>query len=119
MTDPGTISNFSAVDKSVFFKFKQKITGETAFGGTKNVERAVPLKYLSNFWRTIQMPLINCGINLFLVWSEKCVFSNYTKATTFGITDAKLYVSVVTLLTQDDAKLLQQLKSGFFLKKKN
>ena len=59
------------------------------------------------------MPLINCKINLILTWSEKCVLSNDTKATTFAITDTKLYVPIVTLSTQDDAKLLQELKSGF------
>ena len=65
----------------------------------------VPLKYLSNFWRTLEMPLINCEINLILTWSEKCVLSNDTKATTFAITDTKLYVPVVTLTNQNNAKL--------------
>ena len=59
------------------------------------------------------MPLINCEINLILTWSDKCVLSNDTKATTFAKTDTKLYVRVVTLSTQDNAKLLEQLKSGF------
>ena len=59
------------------------------------------------------MPLINCEINLILTWSDKCVLSNDTKATTFAITDTKLYVPVVTLSTQDNGKLLEQLKSGF------
>ena len=59
------------------------------------------------------MPLINCEIKFILTWSHKCVLSNDTKATTFTVTDTKLYVSVVTLSTQDNAKLLQQLKSGF------
>ena len=59
------------------------------------------------------MPLINYEINLILTWSEKFVLSNDTKATTSAINDTKLYVTVVTLSTQDNAKLLQQLKSGF------
>ena len=59
------------------------------------------------------MSLINCEINLLLTWSEKYVLSNDTKATTFAITDAKRYAPIVTLSTQDNAKLLQQLKSGF------
>ena len=67
----------------------------------------VPIKYLSNFWRTIEMSLINCGINLILTWSEKCVLSNDAKTTTLAIIDAKLYVSVVTLSTQDNTKPLQ------------
>ena len=76
----------------------------------------VLLKYLSNIWKTLEMLLTSCEINLFLTWSEKCVITSNTaanQATTFAITDTKLYVSVVTLSTQDDAKLLQQLKSGF------
>ena len=60
----------------------------------------VALKYLSNFWTTLGMPLNNCEINLILTWSKKCVLSNDTKATTFAITDTKLYVPVVTLSTQ-------------------
>ena len=59
------------------------------------------------------MPLINCEINLILTWSEDCVISSATGATKFKITDTKLYVPVVTLSNQDNAKLLQQLKSGF------
>ena len=59
------------------------------------------------------MSLINCEINLIFTWSEKCVLSNDTKATTFAITDTKRIVPVVILSTQDNAKLLEQLKSGF------
>ena len=73
----------------------------------------IPLKYLSSFWRTLEISLINCEINLILTWSEKCVLSNDTKATTFVITDTNLFTPVVTLSTQDNAKLLQQLKSSF------
>ena len=91
----------------------KKITGVTAVDGTKNAEIKVPLKYLSNFWRSLEMALINCGINLILTWSDKFVLSNDEKATTFAITDTKLYLPVVTLSTQDNAKLLKQLKSGF------
>ena len=59
------------------------------------------------------MPLINCEFNLILRWSSTCVITNSTGAGTFAITDTKLYVPVVTLLPQDNAKLLQQSKSGF------
>ena len=65
----------------------------------------VPLKYLSNFWRTLEMPLINCEVNLTLT----CVITDSTDVGTFEITDTKLYVPVVTLSTQENAKLLQQL----------
>ena len=73
----------------------------------------VPLKYLSNFWRTHETPLINCEVNLILTWSSTCVITNSNGAGTFAITDTKLYVPVVTLSTQENTKLLQQLKSGF------
>ena len=76
----------------------------------------VPFKYLSNFWRTLEISLINCEINLILTWFKNCVIASNTGAnqeTTFAITDTKLYVPVVSLSTQHNAKLLQQLKSGF------
>ena len=59
------------------------------------------------------MPLINCEVTLLLTWSKDCVITNSTGEGKFAITDTKLYVPVVTLSTQDNAKLLQQLKSGF------
>ena len=80
---------------------------------TKDVEVAMPLKYLSNFWRTLEMLLINCKINLILTWSEDCVIPSTTGTTKVKIKDAKLYVPVVTLSTLDNAKLLQQLKLDF------
>ena len=102
------------ITQSELFKSKIKITGKTpAAGNTKNVEIAVTLKYFSNFWRTLEMPLINCEVNLILTWSKDCVISSATGETKFKITETKLYVPVVTLSTQDNAKLLQQLKSGF------
>ena len=64
LNDDGTLANFPG--NSVSFKFKQKVTSSTGDYGTKNVEIMVPLKYLSNFWRTLEMPLLNCGINLVL-----------------------------------------------------
>ena len=98
------------------FNFKVKITGQTGNDGTKNVERIVPLKYLSNFWRTLGMALINCEINLTLTWFANCVIvstNNANQNATFAITNTRLYVPVVTLSTQENAKFLQQLKSGF------
>ena len=59
------------------------------------------------------MPLINCEVNLILTWSKDCVITNSTGAGKFEITETKLYVPVVTLSTQDNAKLLQQLKPRF------
>ena len=96
------------------FKSKIKSIGKTpAVGNTKDVQIIVPLKYLSNFWRALEMLLINYEVNLVLTWSRDCVINNYTGARKFAIAETKLYVPVVTLSTQDNAKLLQQLKSGF------
>ena len=96
------------------FKSKVKITGKTPNNGnTKDVEIIVPLKYLSNFWRTLEMPLINCEVNLILTWSRDCVITNSIGARKFETTETNLYVPVVTLSNQDNEKLLQQLKSGF------
>ena len=75
----------------------------------------VPWKYLSNFWKSLEMLLINCEINLVLTWSANCVISNATanQATTFAITDTKLYVPIVTLSIDDNVKLSQQWKLVF------
>ena len=106
-------SNNNLAD-SESFKSKIKITRKTpAAGNEKDVEIMVPLKYLSNFWRTLEMPLINCEVNLILTWSSTCVITNSTSAGTFGTTDTKLYVPIVMLSTQSNPKLLQQLKPGF------
>ena len=67
----------------------------------------VPLNYLSNFWRRLEMQLINYEVNLILTWSEDCVITNSTDEGKFKLTDTKLFVPVVTLSTQDNAKLLQ------------
>ena len=112
----GEIAAFDANFLTDSFKFKAKITGQTGNDGTKDVEIMVPLKYLSNFWRTLEMPLINCEVNLILTWSSTCVIASViiaNQATTFAITDTKRYVPVVTLSTQENAKFFQQLKSGF------
>ena len=101
------------------FNFKVKITGQTGndgTDGTKDVEIMVPLKYLSNFWRTLEMSLINCEVNLILTWPSTCVLvatGIQNQAATFAITDTKFYVPVVTLSTQENTKFFQQLKSGF------
>ena len=110
------IEEFSAGNTTDSFNFKAKTTGQTGNNGTKDVEIIVPLKYLSNFWRTLEMPLINCEVNLILTWSSTCVLiaANIpNQNATFAITDTKLYVPVVTLSTQENTKFLQQLKSGF------
>ena len=96
------------ITDSESFKLKVKITGKTPNNrNTKNVERIVLLRYLSNSCRTLEMPWINCEVNIILTWSKDCVFTNSEGEEKFAITETKLYVPVVTLLTQDNEKLLQ------------
>ena len=104
--------NDNDVKESESFKFKSKFLDNTDNAGIINAKIAVPLRYLRNFWRTLEIPLINCEINLIVIWSANCVISD-NRPTTFAITDTKLYVPVVALSTQDNTKLLQQWKSGF------
>ena len=121
--DDGDIVIFNGANDTDSFNFKSKIIGKTAannndgnIAGRVDVEIMVPLKYLSNFWRTLEMPLINCEVELILTWSENCVIISTNVANqnpTFTITETTLYVRVVTLSTQDNAKLSPQLKSGF------
>ena len=86
-----TIFNFAQNNfTDSLFTFKAKMTSQTVNNGTKDVEIMVPLKYVSNFWRTLKTSLINCEINVLVE----------------AITDTKLYVPVVTLSTQDNSKLL-------------
>ena len=83
----------------------------------------MPLKYLSNFFRSLEMPLINCKIHLELNWNNDCVMygaDTYAagdnandRETTFKITSKKLYVPVVTLSTKDNGNLTKQLDEGF------
>ena len=123
--------NYSIKD-SKSFDYKTSITGKLENNNTeKEFEIVVLLKYLRNVWKTLDIPLINCEINLILTWSENCVLTskatrdagpdrdpavaaidNPTNAT-FQITDTKLYVPVVTLSTENDKKLLEQLRTGF------
>ena len=111
-------------DNALSFKYKANLTANSEADGTKKgVKIAVPLKYLSNFWRSLEMPLINCKVELSLKWIENCVLTsaaiganaNATGAdsATFKITDAKLYVPIVTLSAEDNVKLVKQLNEGF------
>ena len=116
VNNAGNIVDFNGANATDSFNFKTKITGQTNDDGIINVEIMVPLKYLSNFWRTLEMPLINCEVELILNWSANCViiYTNVAnQVPTFTITETNLYVPVVILSTQDNAKLLPQLKSEF------
>ena len=126
----GTEGNINySIKNSKSFNCKTSITGKLEGNNLEkeNVEIVVPLKYLSNFWRTLDMPLINCEVSLTLTWSQNCVLisrayreanpavagtNNPTNAT-FKIKDTKLYVPVVILSAQDGNELLEQLKTGF------
>ena len=102
------------ITNSESFKLKARITGRALVDdSTKYAETAVSFKYLSSFWRTLEMPLINCEINLVLTWSESSVITNSIGVELFTIINIKLYVPLVTLSTQDNTKLLQQSKSRF------
>ena len=97
------------ITSSEWFKFKSKFLDNTNNNASIiNVKIAVPLKYLSNFWRTLVMPLISCEINLILTFPVNCVISEGSGVTAFAITDTKLYVPVVTLSTQGNTKLLER-----------
>ena len=100
-----------------------KVTGQIGAGGTEDVETLVLQKYLSDLWKTLERKLINCKINLILIWSVNSTIVSSTdenQRTIFEVTDTKTYVLLVSLSTQYNAKLLQQtiittitLKSSF------
>ena len=109
----GNHNNISTAD-SVSFKYKSTILeNPTADGALKNAKIVVPLKYLSNFWRSLEMLFINCKIQLELNWTKNCVMSNFAGETTFKIRNTKLYVPIVTLSTEDNINLTKQLNKGF------
>ena len=100
-------------DNATSFKHKASLIGNTEDDGTKNgVKIAVPLKYLSNFWRSLEMLLINCKIEISLKWYETYLITTATTAT-FEITDAKSYVAIATLTVEDNSKLSKLLSGGF------
>ena len=117
----GAIADFPADNNnSALLKFKTKIAGRTGNDGTENVKMRVPLKHLGKFWRTLEMSLISCEINLVLTWPNRCFIIDKPivgQEQIFTITDTKLCDPFVTLATQDNVKLLEQLKPD--LKKNN
>ena len=103
----GNIVDFSEDDLTNSFNVKAKITAQAEDNERKNIEIMDPLKY---FFK--EMPVINCENNFILTWSLNCVMistNNINQTTTFTITETKLYVPEVTLSTQDNSKLLQEL----------
>ena len=100
-------------DNAPSFKYKSNLIGNTGNNGRKNgVNIAVQLKYLSNFWRSLEMPLIKCKVELSLKWVENCELT-VANTGTFKITNAKLYVPIITLKTEDNTKLSKLLSEVF------
>ena len=117
-------ANVTSDDNAPSFKYKAKLIANTEADGTeKGIKVAVPLKYLSYFWRSLEMPSINCKVELSLKWIESCApttaeIDTNADATgadsaTLEVTDAKLYVPVVTLPADDNVKLVKQLNEIF------
>ena len=115
VTNAGSPDNVS-VDKSTSIKYKSsfcKPLEDGDEGVLQNVHFAVPLKYLSNFWRSLEMPFINCKIHLELNWSRDCVMSPIGDRT-FKITNTKLCLPIVTLSSKNNnVKLVKLLEEGF------
>ena len=102
-------------DISSSFKYKIKLLGNPVLDGAiakRNVKVVVPLKYLSNFFRSLEMPLINCKIKLNLTWKKECVLSNQAGDPVFIINDTKMYVAVVTLSKEDNKDFIEQQNKG-------
>ena len=110
-----TVANLTA-DNSRSFKYKVSLLGNTDLDGNitkRSVKVVVPLKYLSNFFRSLEMPLINCKIKLNLTWKKECVLSNQAGDAVFIINDRKMYVPVVTLSKEDNKDFIEQQNKGF------
>ena len=135
--DDNNFDNIKVVNSNTF-KYKNKIIGnmynvnagadgyDVNKNGTQEVELAIPLKCLGNFWRALNIPLISCEVSLELKWDKNCVITsleqgdigggnrdNAPTGAALAINDCKLYVPAVTLSKDDEIKLLTNLKSGF------
>ena len=114
---PADNANLS-VSKSELCKYKAALVGKSAdaAGGNsfvKNTRIVVSLKYVGSFWRSSELPLINCKIHLELNWIEVCILSSNGDSEKFKITDAKLHVPIITLSTKDSVNVTKQLSNGF------
>ena len=104
------------VDNSNSFKYKVSLLGNPVVADNiakRSVKVVVPLKYLSNFFRSLEMPLINCKIKLNLTWKKECVLSTDADNAVFIINDTKMYVPVVTLSKEDNKDFIEQQNKGF------
>ena len=115
---PNSNVNLTA-DNSTSFKYEVNLLGNIAADpdnarvGRLNVKIVVPLKYLSNFFRSFEMRLINCKIKLNLTWKKECVLSTAADDAVFIINDTKLYIPVVTLSKEDNKDFIEQQNKGF------
>ena len=102
-------------NNSSSFKYKINLLDDPVHAGgiaRRNVKDVVPLKYLSNFFRSLEMPVINCKIKLNLTWKKECVLSTDAGAAVFIINDTKLCIPVVTL-SKEDKDFIEQQNKGF------
>ena len=98
------------------FKYKVSLLGNPVVADNiarRSVKVAVPLKYLSNLFRSLEMPLINCKIKLNLTWKKECVLSTGDGNAVLIINGTKMYVPVVTLSKEDNKDFIQQQNKGF------
>ena len=103
-------------DNSRSFKYKVSLLGNPVVADNiarRSVKVVAPLKYLSNFFRSLEMPLINCKIKLNLTWKKECVLSTNDGNAVFIINDTKLYVPVVTLSKEDNKDFIEQQNKRF------
>ena len=106
------------INISQSLKYKASLVGKTVDAAdrnsfVKNTKIVFVITYLSNFWRSLEMPLINCKIYIELIWYENCILSSAENSAKFKITNAKLHVPIVTLSTKDNINLTKQLSDEF------
>ena len=107
-----------SINNSQSFKYEAALLGKTADAvnnansSVKDAKIVVQLKYLSTFWRSLEMPVINCKVFLELNWIEDCIFSGDGNSEKFSIADTKLHIPIVTLSTKDSANLTKQWNKG-------
>ena len=108
--------NDLTTNNSSSFNYKVKLLGNSVLDGAiakRSVKVVVPLKYLSNFFRSLEMSLINCKIKLSLTWKKECVLSTDAGDAVFIINDTKMYVAVLTLSKEDNKDFIEQQNKGF------
>ena len=109
--------NANVANNTSSLVYKSKLISGTDENNVNNEKLAVPLKYVSSFFRSLEMPLVNCKIGLELTWHKDCMISSGNAAAgqvvSFMITNTKLYVPIVTLSTKDNDDLRKQLNDGF------